>query len=139
MSSVPFEDSEQLQAFVRQVQERAGLGSYNETHQLARATVRALGASVSAGQAEQLAQWLPDKLRAELGTKDGQAARFDKASFVDTVGGEIHTVDTGRVETQAAAVLQSIRAAAPSEQINDTLAQLPPELAAMFDSPSGSG
>ncbi|MGH3097509.1 MAG: DUF2267 domain-containing protein [Streptosporangiales bacterium] len=137
MSSVPFEDSGQLEQFVRGVQHRAGLDSYNEAHQLARATVATLAASLSAGQAAQLAQWLPDKLRGELAASSGQAGRFDKTTFVDTVGGEIHTIDADRVEAQAAAVLQVLRAAAPREQIDDTLAQLPTELAAMFDSSPG--
>lgn len=133
MSSLPFEDSPQLQEFVRRVQELAGLESYNEAHQLARATVRALGASVSGGQAKQLAQWLPEKLRDELGQKSGQASQFDKTSFLDKVSGQVHAVDVDQIESQVTAVLHVVGSTAPRQEIDDTLAQLPPELAAMFD------
>lgn len=132
VNNVPYQDSENLEEFVRQVQEHAGLDSYNEAHQLARATVRALGTSISGGQATQLAQWLPDKLQDELADKTGQASRFDKTNFLEKVAGQIHSVDLESVETQVSATLGVVRSSASAEQLEDTIAQLPRELSVMF-------
>lgn len=133
MTEVPQQDSAELEEFVHAAQQRAGLESYNEAHQLCRATVRALATSVSGGQAQQLAQWLPDVLQAELGDKSGHAERFDKATFLNKIGGETHTVDMDSMEHQASAVLSVLRSWAPSSQVDDTIAQLPPGLSALFE------
>lgn len=132
MNNVPNQDNAELEEFVRSAQQRAGLESYNEAHQLCRATMRALGTSISGGQAKQLALWLPDPLTAELGERSGQADRFDKANFLDKIGGETHTVDAGSMEHQVSAVLSVLRSWAPADRIDDTIAQLPPELSALF-------
>ncbi|MBB3663204.1 MULTISPECIES: DUF2267 domain-containing protein [Prauserella salsuginis group] len=133
MTDVPGQDSAELEEFVRAAQQRAGLESYNEAHQLCRATARALGTSVSGGQAKQLAQWLPDVLEAELGDKSGHAERFDKTTFLNKIGGETHTVDMESMERQASAVLSVLRSWAPTGQVDDTIAQLPRELSALFE------
>lgn len=125
--------TEEMKAFVDAVRQRAELADYDEAQQLCRACLEVLGESISGGEAGKLAQWLPDDLSGQLGTQTGHASRFDKLGFLDKIGGKVHSVDRERVERQVAAVLNTIRASAPREELGDTIAQLPPELAAMFD------
>lgn len=126
--------TQHLRDFVTEVQQRAGLKRYAEAHQLASATVGVLGESISGGEAKQLAQWLPKELATELSAKTGQATAFDKANFVEKVGGKVYSVDTEKVEGQIEAVLRTLRETAKSGELSDTIDQLPPELAAMFGS-----
>lgn len=130
--SAPYAESTTLQEFVQRVQGLADIGNYDEAEQVARATLSSLGETVSGGQAKQLATWLPPELQAELAEKHGQASSFDKRQFLDKVAGKIYTVELDRAEAQVSAVLQVVRSAAPSNEIDDTIAQLPPELSAMF-------
>lgn len=125
--------TEQMKTFVEAVRQRAELANYVEAHQLCRACLEVLGETISGGEAKQLAQWLPDELGGELATQHGEASRFDKPSFLDKVGGKIHSVESERVEQQVSAVLNTTRAAAPPDELADTIAQLPPELSAMFE------
>lgn len=121
-----------LREFVNDVQRRAEVDSYEEAHQLSHATLGALGEAVSGGQAQQLSGWLPPELAQELAEKSGHAQAFDKPNFLDAVGGAIHTVDDQRVERQVTGVLNALRGSAPAGELDDTIAQLPRELAALF-------
>lgn len=124
--------SQELRDFVTQVQQGARLENYEEAHQAARATLAVLGQSISAGEGQRLAEWVPPELREQLGGQSGQASRFDKANFIEKVSGMLYTVDPERTERQTRAVLGALRAAAPDKELNDTLSQLPPDLADMF-------
>lgn len=125
--------SDQLREFIQQIQHRASLEQYEEAHQLAVATLEALGQSVSGGQAQQLAQWVPPELGEELTGHTGHASAFDKSNFLDKIGGKIFTVDIERVEQYVRVTLQTVRSYAPTEEFDNTIAQLPDELAALFD------
>jgi uncharacterized protein (DUF2267 family) len=131
--SAPYAESTTLQEFVQRVQSMADLANYDEAEQVARATLSTLGETVSGGEAKQLGSWLPPELQSELAEKHGQASSFDKRQFLDKVAGKIYTVDLDRAEVQVSAVLQVLRSAAPANEINDTIAQLPQQLAAMFE------
>lgn len=124
--------SQEMSTFVDQVQQRAGLDNTEEADQLSRASVQVLGQAISGGQAEQLARWLPDELSTELAAQSGQASGFDKPQLLEKVGGKILTVDSDEIERQVAAVLSTLRASAPEGELDDTLAQLPPELETLF-------
>lgn len=125
--------TEEMRAFVEAVRERAGLANYEEANQLCSACLEVLGETISGGEAGKLAEWLPDELGGTLSAQHGPASRFDKPSFLDKVGGKVHSVDSERVERQVQAVLNTTRAQAPREEFADTVAQLPPELAALFE------
>ncbi|WP_026454810.1 DUF2267 domain-containing protein [Saccharomonospora iraqiensis] len=127
------ERSQQMTEFAEKVRERAGIDNVEEADQLSRACAQVLGETISGGQAENLALQLPDELGAELAAQRGQASSFDKAQFLEKVGGKILSVDTDRVERQVAAVFATIRETTRKGELNDTLAQLPPELTEMFD------
>lgn len=127
------EHSDHLQEFVSDVQRRAGLERYEEAHQLALATVEVLGQSLSGGgRGQQLAGWLPRELGEQLGSQSGHASAFDRANFLEKVGGKIYTVDAERVRDQVSAALRALRTTGPAEEFDDTMNQLPQELADMF-------
>lgn len=130
--TMPFEHSEQLREFVHQVQQGADLENYEEALEISRATVSALGQDISGGEAQKLAEWLPAGLSSEINEKSGHAASFDKTNFLEKVGTKTHTIDRDQVEKQVTTVLHTLRAAARSGELDDTIAQLPPALAAMF-------
>ncbi|MBA0124908.1 DUF2267 domain-containing protein [Haloechinothrix sp. YIM 98757] len=121
-----------MHEFIRNVQDRAKLESYGESHQLSRAVMTVLGQSVSGGQAKKLAAWLPPELHAELAGEHGHATAFDKSAFLDKVAGFIPSVDPYEVEKQVSAVLRTLRDSAPEGELTDTVDQLPHELAALF-------
>jgi uncharacterized protein (DUF2267 family) len=123
--------SGQFQDFLAEVGRRAELDS-PQAERVSRATLAALGRAISEGQARQVAQWLPPELRAELAERAGNAEAFDLTNFVDSVGAYTFSVDEAVIEQQARAVFHTVRAGVPSEQIDDTLAQLPPSLAELF-------
>ncbi|SNR36016.1 Uncharacterized conserved protein, DUF2267 family [Haloechinothrix alba] len=124
--------STEMHQFVRNVQDRAGLETYGESHQLSRAAMTVLGQSVSGGQAKKLAAWLPPELHAELAEEHGHATAFDKHAFLDKIAGFIPSVDLDEVEKQVSAVLRTLHGSAPEDELTDTIDQLPPELAALF-------
>lgn len=118
--------------FLGRVAERAGLSTRQEVDRLARATVSALSERITAGQVNDLSPGLPPELSAELAGYTGQAVAFDKSTFLDRISGEIDTVDLDEAERQVQAALSVLREWIPEEEIDDTLAQLPPDLADMF-------
>ena len=127
------EDSSQMRSFVEQVQDSAGLSSFEESDALVRATLRTLAEAVTGGQIDDLAQALPQELRAELSRRSGQARSMDKDGFLDRVSGAVETTDLDRTERYVRAVLQTVRARAPEDEISNTMKQLPSSIVALFD------
>lgn len=124
--------SEEFDAFVSDVQQAAGLSSNEHAQQLTVATLNVLGQSVSQGQAQQLATWLPPELAGELSHPRGSAKAIDPRSFVDKVSGKIPTTDTDEATRQVAAVFQTVQARTPRGKLDHTIDQLPPGLANLF-------
>ncbi|SDP92252.1 Uncharacterized conserved protein, DUF2267 family [Actinopolyspora xinjiangensis] len=126
-----------MTSFLGQVGRRAELADGTEADRLARASIRALSERLAAGQLNDLAPALPPELREELYGFGGQAVAFDKDTFLDQVSGEIDTVDLDEVERRVEAVFEVLLRWIPDEEIEDTVAQLPPDLADMFRSATG--
>lgn len=122
-----------METFLEQVQQRAGLSTQQEADRLARATMSTLSERVTGGQANDLSPALPPELRTELARFSGQATSFDKNAFLDRISGEIDTVDLEEAEKQVRAVLTILRQWAPGGEIDATIAQLPSDLAALFE------
>lgn len=130
--TLPTSHSAAMERFLQRVQEHASLSSTVDAERVARATVSTLAERITAGQIQDLGADLPDELRTELSQRSGQAEAFDKGAFLDRVSGEIDSVDIDEVENEVRAVLRVLREWAPEGQIDDTLAQLPQDLARMF-------
>lgn len=124
--------SDELREFLQRVQQSAGLANYEEAHRAAQATLTVLGQSISGGEAQRLAEWLPPDMQEQLSGRTGHATAFDKANFVDKVSGMLSTVDAERGENEIRAVLRQLRGRAPAGELDDTISQLPSELAELF-------
>jgi uncharacterized protein (DUF2267 family) len=122
-----------LQRFVEQVQRLAGLSTESEAETLTRATLSKLGERISSGQARDLTAALPAELAAELTSHaTPQATAFQRDELLDQVSGVIHSVDIETVEAQVVAVLTTLKQWVPGDQLDDTFAQLPPDLVNLF-------
>lgn len=121
--------------FLARVQQHAGVTTRIEAERLARATLHALGERISSGQAADLAPGIPPELRPEIEPERarGQAKAFEKNAFLDRITGQIGTVDIEVAERQARGLLRTLYEWAPEGEIDATLAQLPPELAELFE------
>ncbi len=121
------------EGFLARVQHQSGLTSRAEARQLSDATLGALATAVSSGQLADLTRHLPNAVQPS-DHSPGHATSFDKGAFLDAVSGGVPSTDLEEVEILTSAVLNVVREEAPQEQVTDTLAQLPPELAALFQS-----
>ncbi len=124
-------DTDTAQEFLSRVRERLGLtdeAAVRSTH----ATLTALADRISEGQASDLAEMLPAELRPHLNTARGSAQPFDKPGFLGRVGAEAGLADHDAAEAHARAVLSTVHEWASQGDLDETFAQLPPELAQLF-------
>jgi uncharacterized protein (DUF2267 family) len=106
--------------------------SRDEAESLARATLTTLSERINGGQARDLAEQLPDRMRGWLLPTDENAERFDPPEFLRRVG--VHAeVDTDRAEQGARAVLATLRNAVARKEFSDTLYQLPKDFWVMVE------
>ncbi|GAA4891468.1 DUF2267 domain-containing protein [Streptomonospora salina] len=124
-------------AFLARVQQHAGIASRGEALRLTEATLAALQRSLSGGQFNDLARNPPPALQPES-EASGQAVAFDKGAFLDKASGGVSAVDPAEVELSVSAVLTTLRERLPREETEDTIAQLPRGLAALFGGAPGS-
>lgn len=125
-------DDDTMENLLARVQQLGELDSRTEAERATRATLRALAESITGGQMDDLAPGLPATLRPEIEQARGQARSFDKATFLDRITGGLDTVDLDKAEAQVRAVLGALYERVPAGEIEDTIGQLPPELARMF-------
>lgn len=123
--------SDALRQFLDAIQERGDLQP-DQSENVARATLRALGESIEAERVRELAEWLPPELRSELTEHQGLAKAFDRTQFLELIADGMPGWDATQVEAPAQAVLRTVRTAAPDTQVNATLNQLPPTLRELF-------
>lgn len=131
--------TQQLAAFIRDVQRRAGLDDYERSYDLTVTTLSTLSKALPARQARQLAQWLPLELAKRLVSQVPNAATVSPNAFVGRIGHKSGTVDTDCLTVQVRGVLQALRDTAPAGELGDTIAQLPAPIAALFEGATGTG
>lgn len=95
-----------------------------------RATLETLGERISHGEAEDVADELPDELQVIL-TGPGSAEPFDAAEFVRRVAMREDT-DEVAAERHAEAVFVALRRSVSAAELEDVAAQLPADLRAML-------
>lgn len=127
-----YEDSA-MDEFLARVQQLGDLTTREEAERATRGTLSALAESISGGQMGDLSPGLPMPLRPQIEQARGQARSFNKGEFLDRVTGDVDTVDIDKAETQARAVLRTMYEWAPEGEVDDTLEQLPPQLAQLFE------
>lgn len=113
--------------FLDTVRQRAGADTGADAEKHTHAALHALAERITAGQAADLARYLPSTLGEQLQPAHPEARPFDYAEFMRRISGQRDTA-----EAYAHAVLTTVREAAPEPEIQDTLAQLPTELARLF-------
>jgi uncharacterized protein (DUF2267 family) len=109
--------------FIEAVAQRAQVPR-DEAEALARATLMTLSERINGGQARDLAEQLPDRMRGWLLPTDENAERFDPREFLRRVG--VHAeVDTDRAEQGTRAALATLRDAVTRKEFSDMFCQLP--------------
>ncbi|GAA5197755.1 hypothetical protein GCM10023322_69650 [Rugosimonospora acidiphila] len=111
--------------FIQAVAVRMG-ASRNEANAMSRATLVTLSERISGGEASDLAEQLPPRLRDWMLPTAENAERFGLAEFMRRVG--VHAeLPPDRAQPGVAAVLATLREAVDGKDFADTLTQLPKE------------
>jgi uncharacterized protein (DUF2267 family) len=112
---------------------RAGLDREG-ARRAAEAVLEALGARLSAGQAVDIAGWIPAELRAAveraIARKGEPPEPFTLDEFLDRVA-QAEGVSRDDARFHAGAVLAVLREALPPKEYSDMLAQLPKDFASL--------
>ncbi|BCJ56832.1 DUF2267 domain-containing protein [Micromonospora endophytica] len=112
--------------FIDSVADRTGASAEQATA-IARATLTTLAERIDGGEARDLADRLPEALRAYAFAPDETAEPFGLDVFVQRVGGRAD-VDPELAEAGIRAVFDTIREAVEPGDYDDIIAQLPAEL-----------
>src|SRR6266581_826330 len=118
--------------FIGQVQHRARLSSRGDAERATRATLETLGERLAGGEPKDLASQLPPAIGAYL--LDGFAGageRFSLDEFYSRVS-EREGKDLPKAVFHARAVIRVLNEAVSKGEIDDILAQLPPEFDRFF-------
>jgi len=108
------------------LRERGDFDSGDAARDGAQATLRTLGERVAAGEAEAVADHLPNDLAGPLLTDGGDADAFSPSEFVDRVDRREEVAD-GDAETHVRAVLGTLGERVNRREWRDLRAQLPAE------------
>jgi uncharacterized protein (DUF2267 family) len=111
--------------FVDSVAKRSGT-SPPQAEALTRATLRTLAERVDAGEARDLAEQLPEQLRAYLFAPSETGDRFGLDIFVDRVRRRAET-DEQLARAAVRAVFDTLRDGVTSGEYDDVIGQLPAE------------
>jgi uncharacterized protein (DUF2267 family) len=112
--------------FISAVQEEAAVG-HDEAERAARATLKTLGERISAGEARDIAEQLPEQLRGVI--VDGRDPEpFDVGEFVRRVA-EREGIEETLAAEHARAVFAALGRAVDRSEIDDMRAQLPSSFA----------
>lgn len=113
--------------FFTQVQQTAAIDSRDQAELAVHATLRTLADRITAGQAQDLALYLPSEIRTDLVGTAEPAQSFDRDEFLDRIA-TIESIDHETAELHARAVLTALRVSVPEREFADTLEQLPSDI-----------
>lgn len=119
------------------VSERAGFDSEEVARSVTSATLRTLGERLSAGEASDLALYLPEPLDEELVSADNESATdysFDE--FTQRIA-QREGVEKADAEVHARAVGSALADAASEREVGAARKQLPDPFGVVFDPPTG--
>lgn len=121
----------ELDEFLTRVANNATLPSTEYARQTTDTVLGTLGNRITAGQAHDLAAYLPAELGASLTATSNNAGSFGREEFLTRVA-EHEETDRITADLRIRAVLRALREAAPENEAADTFAQLPRELYDLF-------
>ncbi|WP_445279928.1 DUF2267 domain-containing protein [Streptomyces sp. DSM 118148] len=122
-------------AFLAKAAERAGV-SLDVAETLTRATFEVLADRISGGEAQDLAEPLPEPLESWLRTDEEIAKGYGAQSFVRRVADRAE-VPRELAEAGIRAVLATLREAVGDQEFRDATAQLPREYDILLFTPAG--
>jgi uncharacterized protein (DUF2267 family) len=117
--------------------EREGEIGHEEAERAARATLETLAERISGGEARDVAEQLPQELRALL-EHDGDAQPLSAEEFLQHVQDREH-VPISDARRHAQAVFAALRRALTAKELSDLASELPRELQAMLLVDDGAG
>lgn len=122
--------------YVRKVRETSvDLDSEAEVFSASEAVLSVLSRRITAGQAAELADRLPEALAAALTEADGEAEEFDADAFVDRVRereAERGDLDPSQAPTHVRAVLSALSEETNHDAWIDATSQLPAEFGELY-------
>ncbi|MGW0289328.1 DUF2267 domain-containing protein [Streptomyces tuirus] len=121
--------------FLAKTAERAGV-SPDAAEALTRATLEVLADRISGGEAQDLAEPLPEPLKSWLRTDEEIAKGYGAHSFVRRVADRAE-VPRELAEAGIRAVLATLREAVGDQEFRDATAQLPGEYDILLSTPAG--
>jgi uncharacterized protein (DUF2267 family) len=122
--------------FVRTVQAQSDLHDEESVTAAAESVLAVLSERLSSGQAEDLAEGLPDNLAEAVTEADGDAEEFDADEFVQRVRqreDEHAHVEGNDAPTHIRSVLIGLAESTNDQRWDDTLAQLPEDYQRLYD------
>lgn len=117
--------------FLARVATYAALDDGAQAGQATDTVLGTLGNRITAGQAHDLAAYMPVELGASLTATTNNAGAFDSEEFIARVA-EHDGTDRDTADLRVRGVLRTLREAVPENEAADTFAQLPRDLYALF-------
>jgi uncharacterized protein (DUF2267 family) len=117
--------------FIGIVKEKSGIADDQEAHRATCQTLHTLAQRISPGEADDLAQQLPEQLR-ECMTPDAPLEKFHVDEFIRRIE-EYLGADHSTAEREARAVLAALYAAVGPEEFDDMRSQLPMDFQQLLD------
>ena len=122
----------QYEEFLNKVQDRIGPAQLDEASRAIIATLETLGERVSGGEANDLAEQLPEELKEPLQQASEDNEEFSLDEFLGRVG-EREDVETDAARNHASAVMTVLREAVTGGELDNIRAQLPQEFESLFE------
>lgn len=119
------------------IRERGALESTEAARDAARATLETLGERITKGEAEVLAEGLPDELAGAVAGPGGEAEAFDAEEFVDRVSDREEAADPEAAVRHVEATLETIGDRSNRSEWRDVRRQLPDEYASLYEVGTG--
>lgn len=124
------------QGFITTVEREAHIADDEKAGRAACLTLHTLAQRISAGEAGDLAELLPEELRPCI-APDGPPERFHVDEFIRRVESQLG-VDEETAERTAQAVFAALLAAVGPEEFDDMRAQLPKDFGPLLDAAAGN-
>ena len=115
------------------IRDRGGMDSAEDARDAATATLHTLGQRITRGEAEDLADHLPDELAGAVAGAGEEAEQFGPKEFVDRVSDREDQADQEAAQRHVRAVMETLSVRVNRTQWRDVREQLPQEYAALYE------
>lgn len=116
-----------------EIRDRGDLETTDAARDAAKATMRTLGERIAHGEAEALADGLPDELAGAIAGPGGEAEAFGPEEFVDRVSDREDEADREAAQRHVRATLETVGTRANRQEWRDVREQLPGEYAGLYE------